>query len=472
MNGGKSTKLFNSAVVIRDGHVIGRYNKTILPNYDVFDECRYFSVGNEPLVFECNGVKIGIVICEDMWHEYPIKASVNYGAELVCVLNASPYEVNKQQQRIAIARSRVIENKIPLIYVNQVGGQDDLVFDGASFALDNMGNLVLQLPAFITATDYVNYTDLTGRNSTKQPMEDLVSKIEDMIVPYPDKIASIYQALVLALKDYVNKNGFKGIALGLSGGIDSALTCAIAYDALGPHRIMAVMMPSIYTSDMSNIDAKAMIDILQIKATVVPIEEIVTAFKNGLKIPFLEFSNDSKVTSSDDTTFENLQARSRGVILMAISNHLGYLVVTTGNKSEMAVGYATLYGDMAGGFALLKDVDKTTVYALSRYRNAQSYIIPDRIIIRAPSAELRENQIDQDSLPEYAVLDQILEMLVVRNLSPEEVILNGFPKDLVSRVVNLLKNSEHKRSQAAIGPKITLRSFGSEWRMPITNQFK
>lgn len=449
-------RLFNSAVVIRDGSIIAYYDKARLPNYDVFDECRYFCPGVSPLVFECNSIKVGIVICEDMWGVEPITLSVKSGAAIVCVLNASPYDTKKYNDRIAVARMRVRENNIPLIYVNQVGGQDSLVFDGASFALDNAGNVVLQLPAFTPELSYIDYADMAVST----------------IVAYPDTIASIYQALVLALKDYVNKNGFKGIVLGLSGGIDSALTLAIAYDALGSDRVMAVMMPSQYTSAISNIDAKAMVDILGIKSTVVPIEKIVSSFKNILEIPLIDLGDDSSVRDSADTTFENLQARSRGVILMAVSNRLGYLLLTTGNKSEMAVGYATLYGDMAGGFAPLKDISKTIVYALSRYRNTQSYIIPDRIITRAPSAELRENQTDQDSLPEYEVLDQILRMLVEENLSTADIILWGFSHSIVTQVATLLQNSEHKRSQAAIGPKITARSFGLDWRMPLTNKFK
>lgn len=455
----KANKLFNSAVVIRDGMIIGYYDKAILPNYNVFDECRYFYPGNKPLVFDCNGVKVGVVICEDMWQKNPVKLSVKHGAEIVCVLNASPYDTDKQKNRISVAKNVVAENKVPLIYVNQVGGQDDLVFDGASFALDNTGNLILQLPAFVPAIDYIYYKEMDSNKKNR-------------IVSYPERLESIYKALVLALKDYVNKNNFKGVVFGLSGGIDSALTLAIAYDALGYDRVMAVMMPSIYTADISNLDAKEMINNLQVKATVVPIENIISSFKNELKTSFLEFSEGNSTAVLNDTTFENLQARARGVILMAISNRLGYLVVTTGNKSEIAVGYATLYGDMAGGFALLKDVDKTTVYALSRYRNSQSDIIPARIITRAPSAELRENQTDQDSLPDYAMLDQIIKMLVEQNLSREEIILLGFPGDVVLQVSNLLKNSEHKRNQAAIGPKITTRSFGSDWRIPITNKFK
>lgn len=480
-------KTFNSAVIIRDGCITARYDKLFLPNYNVFDECRYFYPGVKELVFDCNGIKVGIVICEDMWLATPITMSARSGAEIICVLNASPYDINKYDSRIETAKKRVAETTIPLIYVNQVGGYDDLVFDGASFALDNLGNIALQMPAFVAQTSDVEYMNLVVdsclrrndssiRNDNSSTNDKVYSNnndtVNNKIIPYPEAIESVYQALVLAIKDYVNKNGFKGVILGLSGGIDSALTLAIAYDALGRERVTAVMMPSIYTADISNIDAKEMIDILQIKSTVVPIENLIATFKEELTAPFMELGDTLGNKMPNDTTFENLQARSRGTILMAISNRLGYLLLTTGNKSEIATGYATLYGDMAGGFALLKDVSKTLVYALSRYRNTQSYIIPDRIITRAPSAELRENQTDQDSLPEYDVLDQIIEMLVEKNLSTNDIVLQGFDKNIVTKIALLLKNSEHKRSQAAIGPRITTRSFGPDWRIPITNKFK
>lgn len=463
------SKIYNSAMVIRDGQILQRYDKRLLPNYEVFDECRYFYPGAKSIVFDCNGVKIGIVICEDMWHQGPIKAAVHSGAEIICILNASPYDCKKHKKRLESAKKRVLENNLPLVYVNQVGGQDELIFDGASFALDNKASLVLQVPAFEEKIGYINYSDLIDGDACRRDGEDPDENVKDNgISCYPDKIPGMYNALVLALKDYVNKNGFKGVVLGLSGGVDSALTLAIAFDALGADRVMAVMMPSKYTADISNIDAREMVDILKVKSTVIPIENIFTTFKNELNETL---SNVSEV-NANDTTFENLQARSRGVILMAISNRLGYLVVTTGNKSEMATGYATLYGDMAGGFAILKDVTKTNVYALSWYRNSKSYIIPERIITRAPSAELRENQTDQDLLPEYAVLDKILDMLVEDNLSVDEIIKCGFKMEDVVLVGHLLKISEHKRSQAAIGPKVTTRSFGQDWRMPISNKFK
>lgn len=456
----KNLKIYNSAIVIRDGKILKRYDKKLLPNYGVFDECRYFYPGNESVVFDCDGVNVGIVICEDMWRQGPISGAKSLGAEIVCILNASPYDHEKHLKRLDAAKDRVRENKIPLIYVNQVGGQDELIFDGASFALNNQSDLVLQAPAFEEKLMFVSYSDLIGITPYMSG--------NDKFVPYPDKIPGMYQALVMAMRDYTNKNGFKGIVLGLSGGIDSALALAVAHDAIGADRIMAIMMPSRYTAEISNIDAKEMVDILKVKSSVIPIENILATFKNELSDTLGSTNN----ANENDTTFENLQARSRGVILMAISNRLGYLVVTTGNKSEMATGYATLYGDMAGGFAILKDVTKTNVYALSVYRNSISYIIPERIITRAPSAELRENQTDQDSLPDYAILDQILEMLVESNLSVDKIIKNGFNQEDVNKVGHLLKLSEHKRSQAAIGPKVTKRSFGNDWLMPITNKFK
>lgn len=462
----KILKIYNSAMIIRDGQILQRYDKHLLPNYGVFDECRYFYPGQNSVVFDCNGVKVGVVICEDVWREGPVKDATKNGAEIICVLNASPYDYEKHQKRLENAKKRVLENNIPLVYVNQIGGHDELIFDGASFALDNRANLVLQAPAFEEKMVYINYTALIDLDSNLP--HTCARRNNKEISCYPDKIAGMYQALVMGMHDYVHKNGFSGVVLGLSGGIDSALTLAIAFDALGADRVMAVMMPSKYTLDISNIDAKEMVDILKIKSTTIPIENILTIFKKELEKTF----DNVKSINPNDTTFENLQARSRGVILMAISNRLGYLVVTTGNKSEIATGYATLYGDMAGGFAILKDVTKTNVYALSRYRNSKSYIIPERIITRAPSAELRENQTDQDSLPEYAALDKILEMLVEDNLSVDEIIDNGFKREDVVLVGHLLKISEHKRSQAAIGPKVTTRSFGSDWRIPITNKFK
>ncbi len=441
---------YNSAFVIENGEIIGRYDKHILPNYGVFDEKRYFKCGQTSLVINCCGIKVGITICEDIWQIGPAAHSIKAGAQIICALNASPYSINKHQERLAVVKNRVNELHVPFIYVNQYGGQDELVFDGASFAFNAEGKIVTQLQAFTQQLTYVEY---------------LHGQLQDSQVQcnYPPKIANIYNALVTATRDYVNKNGFKGIVLGLSGGVDSALTLAIAVDALGCERVMAVMMPSKYTADISIIDAKDMVRRLNVRYEEIVISPIFEQFKASLGNIFSKLS--------EDTTEENLQARTRGTLLMAISNKLGYLVLTTGNKSEMATGYATLYGDMAGGFAVLKDVLKTIVYELSNWRNTISDIIPNRIITRPPSAELRENQTDQDSLPDYLILDSIIRLYVEERLSVEEIISQGFNPNDVFKVSRLIKINEYKRRQAAVGPKITSTSFAKDWRYPITNKF-
>lgn len=441
---------FNSALVIQNGSIVGRYDKMVLPNYGVFDECRYFTPGVTPLTFEVNGVKCGVIICEDMWETTPILETQEAGAELVFILNASPYEVEKQHERLRTARYRAAEAQLSLIYVNQVGGQDELVFDGASFALDQSGQLLYQGLAFQEQLSFLEY-------SAKQ--------LQSMqIAPYPDLLASLYAALVLAVKDYVTKNGFKGIVLGLSGGIDSALTLAIAVDALGSDQVMALMLPSQYTADISILDAAAMAKGLQVKYHEIAIKTLFDQFQVALA-PLFSGTN-------VDTTEENLQARIRGNLIMAVSNKFGYLVLTTGNKSELTTGYATLYGDMAGGFAVLKDVTKTQVYALAKWRNEQGQVIPWRVITRPPSAELKENQCDQDSLPDYASLDAILVNLVEHRLSTTAIIELGYAAAEVIKVANLLKQNEYKRRQAAIGPKISRAAFGRDWRYPNTNKFK
>lgn len=441
---------FNSLMVLENGSILGRYDKMLLPNYGVFDECRYFTPGVSSLVFPVKGVNCGVVICEDMWDSVAIAEAKDNGAELILVVNASPFELNKHDERLEVAHYRVEENVLPLVYVNQVGGQDELIFDGASFALNSDGKLVYQAVTYHESLDYLDFID--GMIST--------SKISS----YPDANESIYQSLQLALKDYVNKNGFRGVVLGLSGGIDSALTLALAVDALGPDRVMAVMMPSQYTANISVADSREMVNILGIKYEEIAIKPIFDQFLDSLAPLFTDLA--------EDTTEENLQARIRGNLLMAVSNKFGYLVVTTGNKSEMTTGYATLYGDMAGGFALLKDVTKTQVYALSRWRNLQGRVIPERIINRAPSAELRDNQCDQDSLPEYAVLDAILVDLVENKLSTERIVAKGYAIADVNRVAGLLKSNEYKRRQAAIGPKVSKTAFAKDWRYPNTNKFK
>jgi len=444
------TDNFNSLLVLSNGNILGRYDKMLLPNYGVFDECRYFTPGVSSLVFPVNGVNCGVVICEDMWDSVPIAEAKEFGAELVLVANASPFEQDKHEERLQVARYRVEENGLPIIYLNQVGGQDELVFDGASFALNAAGNMVYQASAYCESLDYLSFSH--GELN------------QGSILAYPVTEARIYAALKLALNDYVGKNGFKGIVLGLSGGIDSALTLAIAVDALGADRVMAVMMPSQYTAEISVVDSREMVDVLKVSYEEIMIKPMFDQFIDSLAPVFNNMQT--------DTTEENLQARIRGNLLMAISNKLGYLVVTTGNKSEMTTGYATLYGDMAGGFALLKDVTKTQVYELSKWRNTQGKIIPERIITRAPSAELRDNQCDQDSLPDYAILDAILVDLIENNLSVTEIVAKGFISTDVDKVARLLKFNEYKRRQAAVGPKISRVSFGKDWRYPNTNKFR
>ncbi|WP_157669400.1 NAD+ synthase [Chitinibacter sp. GC72] len=448
-------EVFNSACVIRDGNLLGRYDKLLLPNNAVFDEVRYFTPGFSPLVFEQDGVQVGIAICEDIWDTEPAAAARDEGAEILLVLNASPFHQAKQETRREVARQRVEENGFPIVYCNLVGGQDELVFDGHSFALNKSGELVLQAPAYQNLITYCEYN-----------ADDLLpSKVEaDTSIE-----ESIYGALVQGVKDYIGKNRFPGILLGLSGGIDSALTLAIAVDALGAERCHAVMMPSRYTADISVTDSRAMIDILGCKYAEIEIWPMYESMMAGLADEF--------AGREMDTTEENLQSRIRGMLLMSLSNKTGKLVLTTGNKSEMTTGYATLYGDMAGGFAVLKDVAKTMVYRLSNWRNQQAIAqglpapIPERIITRPPSAELRPDQKDQDSLPEYDVLDAILAAYVEENLSIADIIARGYAEADVNKVVRLLKINEYKRRQAPVGPRITERSFGKDWRMPITQRF-
>lgn len=437
---------FNAASVLQDGEILATYHKHALPNYSVFDEKRYFTAGGEPLVFEHCGVKLGVLICADVWEPNPASLAKAAGAEVLIALNASPFHMEKQSTRLEILRERVSESKLAVIYTNMVGGQDELVFDGGSFVLNSDGELMQQLPAFDVALEIVEFNGL-------QPMGAYVTaqlSIE----------ASVYNALKLGLHDYVRKNRFPGVVLGLSGGIDSALTMAVAVDALGAENVQAVMMPSEFTADMSVNDATEMANLLGVKYSQIPISELYEGFRSALAVEFkgLPF----------DTTEENLQARIRGMLLMAISNKFGSIVVTTGNKSETAVGYCTLYGDMAGGFALLKDVPKTLVYRLCDYRNSLSRAIPQRIITRPPSAELRANQLDQDSLPPYEVLDVIIEAYVEDNLSAKDIIAMGYSPTDVNRVITLIDRNEYKRRQSPVGVRITHRGFGKDRRHPIT----
>lgn len=452
-------ELFNMAGVIHQGKVIFEYAKQCLPNYQVFDEKRYFKAGDRNAeyggIFEFRGVKIGLSVCEDIWDGSPLSKAKDCGADLLLNLNASPFHQDKQVEREALVQKRCTDLHIPIVYVNQVGGQDELVFDGGSMAVDREGKVVAGTRLFEETIAGVTYNIVTG-NFIGDGIESSASQTGEA-----SNLSVIYQALVLGVRDYVNKNGFKGVVLGLSGGIDSALTLAIAIDALGADRVQAVMMPFTYTSDMSKDDAKEEAEILGVEYKSISIEPIYDAFLDRLSSAF--------ANTTPDKTEENIQARSRGVLLMALSNKLGYLVLTTGNKSEMAVGYATLYGDMAGGLDVLKDVPKTLVFELSRYRNTVSYVIPERVITRPPSAELAPDQKDEDSLPPYDILDQILELYVEQDVSYEDIVAQGFDKDDTRQVLRLVDLNEYKRRQAPTGIRISRRAFGRDRRYPITN---
>ncbi|MCK5896811.1 MAG: NAD+ synthase [Cocleimonas sp.] len=444
--------LYNTAYVLQDGKISAHYHKQHLPNYRVFDEKRYFSAGTESCVVTIAGHQVGLLICEDIWMPEPIQKVAEQQADAVIVLNASPFRLHKTQERLTMLATRASDNHLPIAYVNLVGGQDDLVFDGESLLVDYQGQLLYQAPTFET-----------GVFTQKLPLAKKGTKCELRTI---SDNAIIYRALVLGLKDYADKNGFTGVMLGLSGGIDSALTLAIAVDALGADNVEAVMMPFRYTADISIHDAQQQADTLGVKYREIPIEPIFNSFMDALSD---EFKN-----LKQDTTEENLQARSRGVLLMAMSNKLGKMLLATGNKSEMSVGYATLYGDMAGGFAPLKDVFKTVVYDLSRYRNSlgEGEIIPDRVITRPPSAELAPDQIDEDSLPPYDILDAILRYFIEDYKSVTDIVALGYELETVKRVANLVLLNEHKRRQSAPGIRITKRAFGKDRRYPITSHYR
>lgn len=445
--------LYNAAWLISGDGVLAVARKQVLPNYGVFDEKRYFEAADEPCVAVFRGCRLGILVCEDLWQPEPAAAVAAQGAEILLSIHASPYHWGKREERRAVAHARVRETGLPLVYVNRVGGQDDLVFDGESFALDADGREVCTLPPFEEAVASVDLS-VGGGLAVSQRVA-----VAEPLAEAP----SIYAAVELAIRDYVGSNGFDGVIVGLSGGIDSALTVALAADALGPDRVTAVMMPSRYTAQMSLDDAAAQAELLGVRYHVLSIEAAYEALVETLAPVFQGYPR--------DVTEENLQARCRGVLLMALSNKFHRLVLATGNKSEMAVGYATLYGDMSGGFAPLKDVSKTRVYALARWRNACGRVIPERVIEREPSAELAEDQLDTDRLPPYAELDPILEALVERDDAIEEIVARGFDEEIVRRVARMLVGAEYKRRQAAPGPKVTPRAFGRERRYPVTARY-
>jgi NAD+ synthase (glutamine-hydrolysing) len=445
---------YNAASVLSEGRILATYCKRELPNYQVFDERRYFASGRDaglgPVVFDVQGLRFGLNICEDAWFEEPARAAKDCGAQVLCVLNASPFHLGKAEEREQRMAERARATQMPLLYSHLVGGQDELVFDGASFALDANGAISARAPMFEESLTLLEVDSASARGA---------------VAGLPGLEAQAWGALVTGVRDYVGKNGFPGVIIGLSGGVDSALVLAIAVDALGAQRVRTVMMPSPYTADMSWIDAREMARRLGVRHDEISIVPMFDAFLASLAQEF--------AGRAEDATEENIQARIRGTLLMALSNKFGSIVLTTGNKSEMATGYCTLYGDMAGGFAVIKDVAKTLVYRLANWRNAQGYeVIPQRIITRAPSAELRPNQTDQDSLPPYEVLDAILERYMEDDQSIEQIVAAGYPATDVDRVTRLIKINEYKRRQAPVGIRITHRAFGRDWRYPITSKFR
>ena len=451
-------KLYNMLAVFSGDEILGTYKKHRLPNYQVFDEKRYFKSGDKPFALSVKGIRVGFSICEDLWRKGTMGLTAKKGARLMVNINGSPFHINKQQERIAVMQKRTREGAIPIIYVNQVGGQDELVFDGGSMALDQEGQLDSQSPMLEEALTLVTCQfDDTGCISIKGD-----------IAEQPSDLTIIYDSLVLGMRDYVNKNGFNGVVLGLSGGIDSALTLAIAVDALGKDRVHAVMMPFEYTSKMSLEDAEQEAINLAVNYKVIPIGDIFNSYMTSLEEEF--------AGTQPGISEQNIQARCRGVLLMAISNKKGYLVLTTGNKSELAVGYSTLYGDMAGGFDVLKDVPKMLVYKLASYRNklagSPGAIIPQRVIDRPPSAELAPDQVDEDNLPPYDILDQILALYVEQDQSANAIIARGFDEETVNRVIRLVDLNEYKRRQAPIGVRISKKGFGRDRRYPITSGWK
>ena len=446
-----NSHVYNAACLMRNREIFAVYDKWALPNYSVFDEKRYFKPGEHCCLFDLKGVKAAITICEDVWEQAPIKSAVSQGAELIININASPFHLGKMEIRESEVFSRVIENKVPLLYVNLTGGQDELIFDGASFAMNANGKIATRLPAFVEAQSAVSFDPLTKTFDA------------DSIIPHPEKCDAVFNALVTGVRDYVRKNGFTAVVIGLSGGIDSALTLVVAVAALGAENVEAVMLPTRYTSDMSLYDAEKLADNLSVQYRSIEIEPAFTTLLAMLKGEFDGLPVDA--------TEENIQARIRGVVLMGISNKKGKMVLTTGNKSEMAVGYSTLYGDMAGGYDVLKDVPKTLVYEVSRFCNREKEVIPTRIIERPPSAELREDQKDQDSLPDYDELDAILDDYIEKEISIDDIVAKGFDAETVYKVARMVDINEYKRRQSPPGIRITPKAFGRDRRYPITSGF-
>jgi NAD+ synthase (glutamine-hydrolysing) len=446
--------IYNAAALMQNGATLANYRKQELPNYKVFDEKRYFKHGRESKVVVLQGIRVGLLICEDIWEPDPARNAAAAGAQLLMIINGSPYSLNYQARRESVVRDRVRDTGLPVVYLNLLGGQDELVFDGGSFVMNAAGEVVQRCPCF-KENVFVAEIDLAGDKAIPRPAH---------VDPWLSEEASVYNALVLGVRDYVGKHRFPGIVLGLSGGIDSALTLAIAVDALGAERVQAVMLPSRYTSQMSLEDAALEAQTLGVRYDIISIEGMFEAALAALQDMF--------AGRAPDTTEENVQARCRGLLLMAISNKTGRMVLTTGNKSEMAVGYATLYGDMAGGFAPIKDCSKMLVYRLAHYRNSVSPAIPPRVIERAPSAELRADQKDSDSLPPYEVLDAILELFIEDDLSVDEISARGFDRATVGRVLDMVKRNEYKRRQAPPGVRISDRAFGRDWRYPITSGYR
>ena len=451
---GDEETIYNAAALFANGEQVANYRKRCLPNYSVFDEERYFVPGDVPVVADVKGVSIGLAICEDIWEPKPGRALAEAGAKLIVSIHGSPFKRGKQSLRESVVQTRCREAGLPIVYTNLVGGQDELVFDGGSAVFDADGTVMMRAPDFAAGLFTADF----------QVTDDSVTPVAGDIEPLPGDDESIYSALVMGVHDYVTKNGFRGVVLGLSGGVDSALTLAIAVDALGADAVQAVMMPYRYTADISIADAEDQARRLDVDYRVLPIEPMVDVTNKTLAELFTGLSA--------DTTEENIQSRCRGLLLMAISNKTGRMVLATGNKSEMAVGYATLYGDMNGGFAPIKDCTKTLVYRLARYRNSLAEVIPESVITREPSAELAPDQRDADSLPPYDILDPVLDALMLDDCSTDDIVARGFDRAIVERIVSMVRRNEYKRRQAAPGVRISARAFGRDWRYPITSGYR